>query len=93
MKKKYSVFNQYSYMYRHLWEYSPKLVLHTILEIITNSLLPLTSALLPAMIVGLLENQCDVKTLCLVCLAAFGSVGLLHATAAQWHELKIIYYL
>ena len=82
MKKKYSVFSQYSYMYRHLWEYSPKLVLHTILEIITNSLLPLTSALLPAMIVGLLENQCDVKTLCLVCLAAFGSVGLLHATAA-----------
>ena len=65
MKKKYSVFNQYSYMYRHLWNYSPKLVLHTILEIITNGLLPLTSALLPAMIVGLLENQCDLSLYCI----------------------------
>ncbi len=95
MKKKYSVFNQYSYMYRHLWEYSPKLVLHTILEIITNSLLPLTSALLPAMIVGLLENQCDLKALCLVCLAAFGSVGLLHAAATflkrKNHYMHIFY--
>lgn len=81
MKKKYSVWNQYCYLYKHLWKYSHKLVIHTVLEIITNAIQPLTAVLLPAMIVSLLEQKCDVKTLCLTCAAAFGVVGLLHATA------------
>lgn len=95
MKKKYSVWNQYCYMYKHLWKYSHKLVFHSILEIITNAIQPLTAVLLPAMIVGLLEQKCDIKILCIACVIAFGTVGLLHAAATYLNEknwYKYVYY-
>jgi len=82
MKKKYSVWNQYCYMSKHLWAYDWKLGVRTILEIITNALRPLAGVMLPAFIVGLLEKGCDVKTLILSCLLVFSAVGLLYGAAS-----------
>lgn len=82
MKKKYSTLNHYSYMIKHLCAYSPKLSLCVVAEIITNALQPLTGAVLPAFIVGLLEKRCDIKTLIIACLTAFLGVGILSAAAS-----------
>ena len=81
MKKKYSVWNQYCYMYKHLWAYDWKLGVLTIVEIITNALKPLAGVMLPAFIIGVLEKGCDVKTLIISCLLVFSGVGILYGVA------------
>lgn len=93
MKKKYSIWNNYSYLYKRLWEYDTKLFLFNIAEIVTNSLLPLTSAILPALIVGLLENKCDTQTLVITCLIAFSLVGILNATATYLQNRNWLFYI
>ncbi|MCI5774329.1 MAG: ABC transporter ATP-binding protein/permease [Erysipelotrichaceae bacterium] len=81
MNKKYKLLDNYIYMYRYLWQYSPKLVVLSIIEIITNALVPLGGVLLPALIISLLENGCNVFQLVIMCVGIFFILGLLKAVA------------
>ncbi|MGN1344384.1 MAG: ABC transporter ATP-binding protein [Traorella sp.] len=93
MKKKHSVFNNYCYLYQHLWKYSPKLVIHTILEVITNAIQPLCAVILPALVVYLLERNCSVNELVMACMLCFGVVGVLYAGATYLKEKNWWFYI
>ena len=93
MKKKYSIWNHYCYLYKNLWGYDPKLVALVILEVITNAIQPLTAVLLPAVIVGLLERSVDVQTLITVSLIVFVFVGLLHLVATYLKDRNYWFYI
>lgn len=81
MKKKYSIFKNYLYLFKNLWEYDYKFVLLVILEIITNAVQPFVLVLLPPMIIRLLEMKCSIPTLISSCLLAFILAGLVQALA------------
>ena len=93
MKKKYSIWNHYCYLYKNLWEYDPKLVVLVIFEVITNAIQPLTAVLLPAVIVGLLERRVDVQTLVTISLIVFAIVGLLHLIATYLKDRNYWFYI
>ncbi len=87
MEKKYSVWSHYRYLYSRLWKYSRKLTFQFIGEVIGNALKPLMAVLPPAVIVGLLEQGADMKTLVLACLLVFAVSGLINGVAV-WLEKK-----
>lgn len=65
----------------HLYLHSHSLFFCMILEIITNALQPLTQAILPAIIISLLENKVSVTQLVTHCLLAFLIVGIINGVA------------
>lgn len=93
MQKKYSIWNQYNYMYKNLWNYSHQLFFYTLIEIITNGLQPLITVILPAVIVGLLERRCDITTLIVVSLVTFFIAGLLNGAATYFKEKNWWFYI
>ena len=79
--KKYSIWSHYRYLYSELWRYDSKLFLLSILECILRAAKPFIAVVLPAFIVGLLEQGVEVKTLVFSCLGAFLVSGILLGVA------------
>lgn len=81
MEKKYSIWSHYRFMYKRLWKYDWKLVISSILESVLNAVKPFVAVLLPAFIIGLLEEGVDTKTLVISCLVVFVGAGMIYAIA------------
>lgn len=75
--KKYSIWSHYRYLYSKLWRYDSKSFLLSILECILRAAKPFIAVVLPAFIVGLLEQGVEVKALVFSCLGAFLVSGIL----------------
>lgn len=86
MNKHYSAWSNLKYLTSHLYNYSHSLFVCVILEIVTNALQPLTQALLPAVIISLLENKVEFTILVIVCLLVFAGVGLLNGLASYFSQ-------
>lgn len=81
MEKKYSIWSHYRFMYERLWGYDYKLVLLSVLESIFKAVKPFIAVLLPAFIIGLLEQGVDTKNLVIHCFIMFLCSGIIYGIA------------
>lgn len=81
MKKKYSILSHYRFLYGRLWKYDYELMLLSILESVLRAIKPFIAVLLPAFIIGLLEQGIEVKGLVVNCFVMFLGAGLIYGIA------------
>lgn len=77
--KKYSLLNQYEYMYKSMWNNNKKLCLLYVLKLICGIINPLANIILPAMMVGLLSAKVDFLYFMIICFILFLFFGLFNA--------------
>lgn len=94
IKSKYGLFYNFMYILKSIVDYDKKIIAADVAEIISGILVPLGGVILPASIVGVIENQVDISALVQFAVSFFLIYGFCSALQAyfknrnEWQYIK-----
>ena len=94
VKSKYGLFRNFMYILKGIIDYDKKIIFANTMEIISGMLVPLGGVILPASIVGVIENQVNISALVRFALSFFLIYGFCNALQGyfknrnEWQYIK-----
>lgn len=92
-EKKYSVFSNYQYIYRELWNYDKKLIAFSLAEVLLHVMAAIGAIWMPAMIIRMLEQKTDFWTMLGSILCGFVIFGLICGGKAYLTHRNLFQYI
>lgn len=91
--KKFSIFQNYAYLFHSIWNYNKKFFIYSGMEVIFSVLAPFGGVLIPAVIIGLLEQGGTFKNLIFYSFIAFFVFGILSGLQSYLTRRNSFQYL